>query len=317
MTATVTFSMEIELGWGLVHYGKLDALSPRRRQETRSLERLLALCDELEIPITFNVVGHLLLDEPLADYDGGHHADWFDPIPKTSPEADPEFYAPDLVDRIESADVDHEICTHTFSHVECANVSHETLRWEFDTVFDTHKAYGLERPVSIVPPRHSPPPREILREYGIEIVRSPRSRAPNTSEASNRVQLGIDLLTGSQPITPPRLVEGVVETYCTRYPSLTAPFLRSGQQEPHAVFKSIPVSVRQWLHRRNLNETLSTAMNRDSHAHFWSHLWEIANDDQWPQIEAFLGNVARTRDESDVTVRTMSELNRTVRSTAY
>ncbi|KDE60081.2 hypothetical protein EL22_11450 [Halostagnicola sp. A56] len=308
--------MELELGWGLVHYGKLDALSSDRKKETQALERLLDLCDELEIPITFNVVGHLLRDEPLANYDGGHEPGWFDPIPKTGPEEDPEFYAPDLIDRIESADIDHEICTHTFSHVECADVSHETLRWEFDTVFDTHETYGLERPVSIVPPRHSPPPRDILQEYGIEIVRSPRSRGPNTSEASNRFQLAIDILTGSQPITPPRLVEETVETYGTRYPSLTAPFLRAGQQEPHTVFKSIPVAVRQWLHRRNLNETLSTAIERDSYAHFWSHLWETANGDQWPQIEGFLDNVARVRDESGVTIRTMSELNRTVRSTA-
>jgi len=306
--------MELELGWGLVHYGKLDALSPNRKQETRALERLLELCDELEIPITFNVVGHLLLDEPLSDYNTSHEADWFGVIPKTGPEDDLEFYAPDLVDRIESADVDHEICTHTFSHVECADVSHETLRWEFDNVLEIHDEYGLERPISIVPPRHSHPPREILQEYGFEIVRSPRSRAPSASEASNRVQLGIDLLTGAQPIVRPRSVDGVVETYCTRYPSLTTPFLEAGQKDPHPVFKTIPQSVRQRLHYRNMNTTLSTAIRRDSYAHLWSHLWETANDIQWPPIEKFLHRVSQTRNKGEVEVKTMKELNEDVKN---
>ena len=314
MVGTVTFSIEVELGWGLVQYDKLDALSPRRKAETQSLDRLLELCDELEIPMTFDVVGHLLLDEPLSSYDGGHERGWFDNIPKTGPTEDPEFYAPDLVDRIQSAAIDHEICTHTFSHVECATTSPKTLRWEFDKVLETHQESGLGRPVSLVPPRHSPPPPDLLREYDIQIVRSPRARAPNASDASNRLQLAKDILTGAQPITRPRIVDGVVETYGTRYPSLTSPFLPAGQLNPHPVFEAIPPFVRKRLHARNANRALSKAIEYDSVYNSWTHLWETANDEQWPLIAEFLDTVATKRNTGDLRVRTMEDVNREVRS---
>jgi len=314
VTATITFSLELELGWGLVQYNKLNALSPDRRAETESLERLLGLCDKLNIPLTINVVGHLLRDSPLSSYDGGHEPGWFEATPTEDPEDSPEFYAPDLINRIKTASADHEICTHTFTHVECENISRETLRWELDNVLEAHDEFGLRSPVSLVPPRHSPPPRDILREYGIDIVRAPRKRAPNTTDASNKFKLGIDILKGAQPITPPRIVEGVVETYCTRYPSLTAPFLPSGQLDPHPSFKIIPPSVRRWLHQRNMNATLSRAIERDSHAHFWTHLWETTNGQQWPQIEQFLQRVATARERDHVRIRTMRQLNKEARS---
>ncbi|MXR19087.1 polysaccharide deacetylase family protein [Halobacterium bonnevillei] len=313
MPATVTFSVEIELGWGVVQYGKLDVLSPNREAETSALKRLLDLCDEIEVPITFNVVGHLLRDTPLKSYDSGHKAGWFDDVPKTGPEKAPRFYAPDLINDIRDASVNHEICTHTFTHVECANVSPETLRWEFDKVMKTHENFGLDQPISLIPPRHSPPPRKILREYDIEIVRSSRVRAPGYNEATNRLQLALDILTGTQPITSPRVVDDIVETYCTQFPSLTAPFLRSGQADPHPVFRAIPQTVRRRLHSRNLTDVLSTAIRQDSYIHIWSHLWETANGVQWPLIEKFLRHVSKLRATNQLSIRTMEELNREAR----
>lgn len=309
MTATITLSVEVELGWGVVQFDKLDVLSPDRQAETEALARILDLCDELGIPITFNVVGHLLRNGPLSSYDGGHEAGWFDNIPRTGPEEDPEFYAPDLVEQIVKSSVNHEICTHTFTHVESAKVSPETLRWEFDRVFETHEQFGLENPVSLVPPRHSPPEKRILKEYGIDIVRMSRAHAPDETEASNKLELGKDILLGNQPDTAPRLVDDIVETYCTRYPSLTAPFLRSGQKDPHPVFRAIPQSVRQRLHRRNLGVNLDRAIKEGAYLHVWTHLWETANEVQLSLIENILRQMAAARDEGTIRIRTMQELN--------
>ena len=314
MTSTLTFSIEVELGWGVVQYDKLDVLSPDRQAETAALERLLNLCDELEIPISFNVVGHLLRDAPLDSYDGSHEAGWFDDIPKTGPQGAPHFYAPDLIRRIQDASVDHEICTHTFTHVECANVSPEVLHWEFGQVLDTHDDFGIQRPISLVPPRHSSPPREIIREHGIEIVRSPRARAPGFQASTNRMQLAWDILTGAQPVVSPQVIEGVAETYCTRFPSLTAPFLQSGQQSPHPTFRAIPQVVRRQLHSRNLNNSLSTAIEQDSYLHIWSHLWETANEIQWSLIRPFLQQVSRSQANDELYIKTMKQLNHELRS---
>ena len=309
MSATVTFSIEVELGWGVIQYDNLDVLSQGRKAETEALKRLLDLCDELRIPITFNVVGHLLRDSPLATYDGGHEDGWFDDIPKTSSKNAPEFYAPGLVKRIQESSVNHEICTHTFTHVECANVTNETLRWEFDRVLEAHEDFGLDRPVSLVPPRHSPPPRDLLKEYGIEIVRSSRKRHPESQEASNRVQLAREILIGDQPIKQPRMVDDVIETYCASFPSLTAPFLQSGQKKPHPVFRTLPITARRRLHRRNLNQSLTAAIKRDSNVHIWTHLWETANEIQWPLIKAFLQRVTEARTTDQIHIKNMGKLN--------
>ncbi|WP_164974842.1 hypothetical protein [Halegenticoccus tardaugens] len=52
MSGRLTLSLEIELGWGCHDLGTLDRLSRDGYEETRTLEWLLARCDELEIPST-------------------------------------------------------------------------------------------------------------------------------------------------------------------------------------------------------------------------------------------------------------------------
>jgi len=315
VTAIVTFSVEVELGWGVVQSDKLNALSPERRAETDALERILELCDELDIPITFNVVGHLLRDKPLKSYDGGHEQGWFKNVPLKGSGNDPRFYAPGLVEKIVDSSVNHEVCTHTFTHVECGNVSPETLRWELDRVFETHEDFGLENPVSLVPPSHSPPPKNILEEYGINIIRMAEEHAPNKTKRSNKLELGRDILFGHQPNADPRLVNDIAETYCTRYPSLTTPFLQSGQIKPHPVFRSIPRTMRQRLHRYNMTRNLKNVITNHGALHIWTHLWETANMIQWSLVEKSLRQMAAARNKGKIRILTMRELNAELRQT--
>jgi hypothetical protein len=180
-------------------------------------------------------------------------------------------------------------------------------------VLEAHEDFGLDRPVSLVPPRHSPPPRNILKEYGIEIVRSSRKRHPELQEASNRVQLARDILTGDQPIKQPRMVDDVIETYCASFPSLTAPFLQSGQKKPHPVFRTVPTTVRRRLHMHNLDQSLTAAIEQESAVHIWTHLWETANEIQWPLIESFLRRVTEAINTDQIQIKNMEKLNSELR----
>lgn len=313
MTATVTLSVELELGWGVVHHQGLDALSDGRQRETETLSDLLSICDDFDVPITFDVVGHLFLEEPLPAYDGPHPEGWLDPIPETGPEVDPEFYAPNLIEMIRSADVDHEICTHTFTHVECGEVSRETLDWELQRVREVHDERGIAQPTSFVPPRHSLPPYATLREHGIEIVRVPRHCASDGGSRPTKMSRALDIVTGSQPVCPPAVRDGLVETYTTERISLSTPLFPSGQSPPHPVFRLLPVSVRRRLHRRNLRRAVALAVDRESFVHLWSHLWDVANEYQWPQVADFLVDLGKRQRAGAVSVRTMRALNRSVR----
>src|SRR5699024_113397 len=136
---------------------------------------------------------------------------WFDPIPKTGVSADPEFYAPDLVQMIRDAEMDHEICTHTFSHIEMGSVSRDVISWDLDKAKDIHESAGLPTPTSLVPPTHDPPPEGALRENGIQTVRVTQYQAPNSQFPPTRAHLLYDILSGEHPIVEPKTSDGVLK----------------------------------------------------------------------------------------------------------
>ena len=313
MTGSVTISLEVELGWGVVGFGMLDKISPGRRRETRRLKALLDRCETHEVPITFNVVGHLLLEECEGHHEGPYPDGWFDRDPGTSVEEDPKFYAPDLVEAIRDSSTPHEICTHTFSHVECDEVPPETVAHELRTAREVFEANGIDDLVSLVPPRHSPPPREVLRETGIEAVRVPHYRSPDYDDPKTPAHKFLEMLNGPHPVGPPRLVDGAVETYSPVYKTLAAEYLPLGEYDTHGIYRPLPRSLRKRIHRRYHRRALDRAVEADGHAHFWSHLYDVANDHQWPQIEALVADIGRRRERGDLEVKTMKQLNEDVR----
>lgn len=308
MGGTVTLSIEVELGWGVHDLGAYDHLSADGRKERTYAKRLLDRCDEMGIPISFDVVGHLLLDECDGHHDGPYPAGWFAEDPGTGPETDGLFYAPDIVDAIATSRTPHEICTHTFSHT-LATGPNETVVADLERAQQVHERHLGERTASLVPPRHVPPSRSVLADAGIEIVRPGR----DTSEKS-RARRFRELVAGPVPTWEPQLVDGIVETYCTTYPSLTAPSLFVGQRaESHPVYRFMPVALRRRLYLRALSESVQRVAETDGDLHLWCHLFDICNEQQWPLVSEFLGYLSERQAAGDVDVLTMAELNDRVR----
>lgn len=130
MAGVVTLSVEVELAWGQHDKGSEafeSVLSEGRTSETAALRRLLSTCDDLDIPISFDVVGHLFHDSCSGIHQSPHDSGWFDADPGTDLDTDPLFYAPDLIRSIDDATTDHGICTHTYSHALCDEISTATL----------------------------------------------------------------------------------------------------------------------------------------------------------------------------------------------
>lgn len=310
MVGTVTLSIEVELAWGFHDLpprtrGRGSPLSADRSAETGALDRLLARCDRLDVPITFDVVGHLGHDGCDGHAGSPHAQNWFDADPTSNAESDPLFYAPELVRAIGDASADHEVATHTYSHVLCDDVPNHVLDWELDAVEAVHEDLGLDPPVSFVPPRHRRPDPDVLRAHGIRIVRVP---APGTSIPTARHRRFVRAFTRSPVVEAPRRSDGIVETYCSPAPSLTAPHLASGQRPAHPAFSALPTAVRQWLHRRYLDRCLEEAIERGSSLHLWTHLYDLSNDVQWPPIRSFLASLAAARNQGRVAIRTMERL---------
>jgi len=304
MTATVTISIEIELGWGVHDLQRYDHLSERGREERRYLRKLLDACDAHRIPISFDIVGHLLLEECAGSHPGPYADGWFEADPGTDSESDPLFYAPDVVDEVVARRTDHELCTHTFSHVLCDEADDDAQRRDLEYAQHLHESEASGRTRSLVPPRHYAPSDDVLRDQGIEIVRVPTDEGAATGISRFR-----ELLLGPPPIGEPRIEDGIVETYCTTHPTLTAASLPSGQRDTHLAFRWLPVRFRRRLHERYLRTAVETVIDADSSLHVWCHLYDLSNEYQFPQVESFLETLASLREEDEVIIKTMSGLN--------
>lgn len=307
MTGTVTLSIEIELGWSTPRTVSSQGppLSPERAAETEYLSRLLEKADEAGIEITFDVVGHLLDDSCSGDHSGPYTDGWFSVDPGTDRGTDPEFYAPDLIDQIEAADMEHEIGTHTYSHIHCDRETPDTLATELRTSRERHQQYGLAPPVSFVPPNHESPSRRVCREEGFQVIRRP---FPEYSNPEGGIRSFYWTLRRSHPVRESRSVDGLVETYCTPHPSLTEGYLATGTQPPRREYRHIPLRLRQWLHYRYLVRAVESAIAKDSEVHLWTHLYNLANEEQFPPIASFLDYLTRKRHRAQIEVLRMRDL---------
>lgn len=309
MAGTVTISMEVELGWGVHDLGDFEHLSAGGAAERRYLSKLLDRCDEVGVPISFDVVGHLCESACDGDHEGPHRDGWFAADPGTDAATDPLFYAPSMVRDILDRPTDHEFCTHTYSHVPCHEATPETVAWELERSQEIIAELTGSGTTSIVPPRHYRPSAAVLRDAGVEIMRMNR----DTSDKSRPARVK-ELVYGPHPVYEPVVVDGVVETYCTSYPSLTSSALPAGQRPAPSIFRPLPVRVRQALQRQYLNRAVDRAVATDGYCHLWCHLYDLANEYQWPAVRSFLGDLAARRDRGDVRVLTMAELNDQVRA---
>lgn len=171
---SVVMSIDAELGWGF-H----DVASPppdRLAAARRGWRQLVDLLDEYRVPATWAVVGHLF----LAGCDGEHAAhptalDWFE-RERTSWRDRPDLrFAPELVADVLGARVDHDVGSHTFSHVDAGEpwVDREVFLAELVAANEAAGSLGVE-PRSFVFPRNVVGFRETLAEAGLDVYRGPR-----------------------------------------------------------------------------------------------------------------------------------------------
>jgi hypothetical protein len=140
--AAVVIVADFELAWAWRYARILSPLEEAHRKAAngrRNVLALLDLCDTYAIPITWDTVGHLMLN-CCERTDGRPHdavprvpyftnerwsyraGDWFDNDP-TAAADEPEWlawYAPDLVQEIVARPTQHEIGSHSFSHIPFA-----------------------------------------------------------------------------------------------------------------------------------------------------------------------------------------------------
>jgi len=305
---SITISIEVELAWGHHDTGNYGNLSDDRIRETKALQKLLDVCKDCDISITFAVVGHLLLDSCNGVHKGTYPSSWFQSDPGTNITDSPHFYAPDLVELIEQTDVNHEICTHTFSHTPYNELGQETVKEDIERALKIHERWFTTKPSSLIPPRNSVPPLKLLNYLNISTVRVP-NKAPADSKKgkySNRIEDWTRYR--GHPVSQPEVSHNVVKAYSTRYPSLTAVHLPNGQRQPPPIFQAMPVQWRQMVHYKYLQEGVKKALDQNANAHYWTHLQNLSNSYQLETIEEFLQWVSEVKDNRNLDIKRLKDL---------
>ncbi|SEH46301.1 Polysaccharide deacetylase [Halopenitus malekzadehii] len=306
MAATITISLEVELGWGfhdLSDPGAVRELSSDGTTEREAMTWLLDKCEQYDIPITFDIVGHLLLDSCSGNHPGPHPESWFDRDPGTDLSADPLFYAPKLAKSIRNSEVNHELATHTFSHVLCDEVRPEVVTWELNKVDQLH-----DDPVkSFVPPRHRSPPRSVLTDHNIKTLRKSSENEPPT----HPVRRFFWMLTHEYEQSQLYTADGLRITSTDRLMTLSSNTLSRGVSPPHPAFQIIPEQIRSRCHRSRLLRSVETAIAEDGHLHLWSHLYNLANETQQGPIEVLFKRLSEYISKGLVVIKTMESLAKT------
>lgn len=269
----VVVSLDFELAWGAHGLDVTHDLDGDRQREIVS--RLLDVFDEFEAPATWATVGHLMLD--ACD---GVHADmprpsgalgerWYDADPESTADDASLFYAPDLVEAIFSADVDHELGTHTFSHLPCESADADALERELDRCRSLTDEFGSELH-SLVFPLNEVAHLDTVSDAGIRVFRDVgRESVLRHDRLAGRYRKYGRFLTRRPiaPVEPETVVDGLWRLPASMYlpydplsPAVNDLF----PTHPRVVraVKSIRAAKRDgeifhlWAHPRNFDERL-------------------------------------------------------------
>jgi len=124
-------SADFEMAWAWRYTKTGSDHIQKGKIERDNFPKIIKVLEDFNIPITFATVGHLFLEScKKNDHDwmariphfDDHwkftKGDWYDHDPYSNYEDAPEWYAPDLIQMIIDSKVEHEIGTHTFSHID-------------------------------------------------------------------------------------------------------------------------------------------------------------------------------------------------------
>lgn len=296
---SVVVSVDAELVWG---FHDFDDLPMERAAKARdSWLELLELFDARDMPATWAVVGHLLLEECSGDHlDHPAGEEWFANDPGGRGGPDSEWFGRDLVDAIVDAEVEHDIGCHTFSHVGFGEegTTAEIAEAELQRSLEVAADYGIEME-SFVFPRNLVGHRDLLAEYGFTNY---RGVAPDRWYDDTPVRKPGKLATYALGATAPPLVTPAVDEYgLVNVPA--SMYLFGFEGAPNDALSAVgtdPV-VRQ------VELGLERLLEREEGVlHLWLHPNNLTTASDRDRMREVTRLVADHRDDHGVAVETMA-----------
>lgn len=305
--ATFVLSLDTEIAWA--DAGKLpQAIYKDRFNNYQAIvTRLIDLLDTYQIPSTWAIVGALLLnDMDELDVEEPVYA-WSEPqLPSsalfhTLAYDNPGWYHyPQVLDLIQNAKVEHEIGTHTFTHVYADDpaTTRSIFVSQLAAVKQDFEKYNLVA-TSIIFPRNEInyldvlPPQSITAYRGIEL-----NWYHQIPGQLNRAAHYLDRLLA---ITPPTydVTKFVEDSKLINLPSSQFLLHYDG------IRKWIPTYSRVLQAKRGIN----AAIKKKQLYHLWFHPHNLGSSDKmFDALEQILAYVATMRDQNKIKVMTMQQV---------
>ncbi|SEV82453.1 polysaccharide deacetylase family protein [Natrinema salifodinae] len=289
---SVVISLDAELGWGF--HDLADPPAERVEAGRRGWSVMVELLEEFDVPATWAIVGHLMLD----DCDGTHAEHpapdgWFERERTEWADRDDLRFGPDLVSDVLESDVDHEFASHSFSHVLFGRpeTDHELAVAELDRCHEIADAWD-QSISSFIYPRNDVGHRDVLAEQGIAAYRG-------KSPTRDGVRGVFDSTIRDQSM----LVEPSVDEYgLVNVPA--SMFLFGFEGPARTVAESIWEDPMVVLARRGIEEAART----DGIFHMWLHPNNLTHERDDRRMRAILSHLERQRTATDLTVETLADV---------
>lgn len=317
-------SIDLELSWGRFDKMPLEELNGQSLQERPHIRRLLSLMDQYEIPATWAMVGHLMLDGCARDSAGVAHRDvtphaahswfprdWFSTDPCTEARLAPAWYAPDILEWIRSARVRHDIGSHSFAHVLYGDPGCTAAMAHADLKAAKQAAAGKQVVLeSFVFPRNQAGHLDVLRAQGIRSFRGRSFRGAERPlyrwiKGTPVRMLGfLDQLLAF----PPRQVRAE-ETL----PGLWNIPGNHFFMPRNGLNRVVPMSSRVRKGTRGINRAIRTG----GLYHLWFHPADLLTDSDamFAGLEALFSYARRQQEQGCLEVLTMAEYSRRLEDT--
>ena len=288
-------SLDMELLWGYAATPAHNAVRLIKNDDKKGrgcIDILLNLFEKHNIPATWAVVGHLFLDHCESE-DGIPHKDmprfkedWYSYDPCTDIQRDPLYYGKDIVEKILSNRIEHEIGYHSFSHVVFSECRREVAEAEIKEGIKLAKEFGITLK-SFVFPDNKIGHVDVLKENEFEIYRGRNRTRGNVNQniLIRKFNGGINKVL--VPLTEPEWKDGIWEIPSSMY------FC-----DPQIKFSVLP--------RAKLGLYRAIRSKKVFHIFLHPHsllMYPSLKDD----LDKFLAFVSKKRDESEIEVMTMGE----------
>ena len=304
---TVVISLDTEMAWGT--FDTPDGLEKYEEAYRRTPEIVRELCslfEEYDISATWAVVAHL-----FEDCDGHHDFptvdfewidDWYGSLPcQTGVDRD-LWYAPEILDTIQSCSVEQEIGLHGYSHLILgdSNCPRHAAEYELNSAMAVLEQYGV-KPSSFVFPRNKIGHRDVLADAGIEVCRGrddvwfEQWHMPRLFRKPFR--FANEALSRTPPAVAPQKQDGLVEV---RGSQAFRPFHSGWQFTP------------EWTRVSRAKKGIDWAVNTGKvfHMHFHPFDCAVGNQEVLSKLSKVLKYVAEKCGENKLKVKTLSEIKR-------